>query len=108
MARLKIVNNFDSSFVLDPEARDNLFSFLTNESFRAQVAEQVQCSTVEFTDLLFQPIPYTTATPKGMPAEFEQYHNNQDYIIINVPPNFMFKAKVFKPSRLCAIYRKII
>ncbi|HEY9892184.1 MAG TPA: hypothetical protein V6D37_10335 [Candidatus Sericytochromatia bacterium] len=108
MARLKIVNNFDSSFVLDPEARDNLFSFLTNESFRAQVAEQVQCSTVEFTELLFQPIPYTTATPKGMPAEFEQYHNNQDYIIINVPPNFMFKAKVFKPSRLCAIYRKII
>ena len=108
MARLKIVNNFDSSFVLDPEARDNLFSFLSNESFRAQVAEQVQCSTVEFTELLFQPIPYTTATPKGMPAEFEQYHNNQDYIIINVPPNFMFKAKVFKPSRLCAIYRKII
>ena len=108
MAQIKIINNFDSSFVLDPEARDNLFSFLTNESFRAQVAEQVQCSTVEFTELLFQPIPYTTATPKGMPAEFEQYHNNQDYIIINVPPNFMFKAKVFKPSRLCAIYRKII
>ncbi len=108
MARLKIVNNFDSSFVLDPEARDSLVSFLTNESFQAQVAEQVQCSTVEFTQLLFQPIPYTTATPKGMPAEFEQYHNNQDYIIINVPPNFMFKAKIFKPSRLCAIYQKII
>lgn len=108
MARLKIVNNFDGSFVLDPEARGNLFSLLTSESFLHQVAGQIKCQTVEFTELLFQPIPYTTTTPKGMPAEFEQYHNSQDYIIINVPPNFMFKAKIFNPSRLCAIYRKII
>ena len=107
MARLKIVNNFDSSFVLDPEARDNLFSLLTSESFLNQVASQSQYQTIEFTELLFQPVPYTTATPKGMPAEFEQYHKSDDYIIINVPPNFMFKAKIFKPSRLCAIYRKV-
>ena len=107
MARLKIVNNFDSSFVLDPEARDILFSSLTSEIFLTQVAEQIQCKLVEFTELLFQPVPYSTATPKGMPAEFEQYHNHDDYIIINVPPNFMFKAKIFKPSRLCAIYQKI-
>lgn len=107
MARLKIIDNFDSSFVLDPEARDNLLSSLTDEVFLAQVAKQIKCQVIEFTELLFQPVPYTTATPKGMPAEFEQYHNNDDYIIINVPPNFMFKAKIFQPSRLCAIYRKI-
>ena len=107
MARLKIVDNFDSSFVLDPEARDNLFSLLNQENFKKQVAQQVQCSIVEFTELLFQPIPYTTATPKGMPAEFEQYHSNENYLIINIPPNFMFSAKIFKPSRLCAIYRKV-
>lgn len=107
MARLKIVDNFDSSFTLDPEARNNLFNLLTNESFCKQVAAQTQDSKVEFTELLFQPVPYTTLTPKGMPAEFEQYHNNQDYIIINVPPNFMFQAKIFQPSRLCAIYQKL-
>jgi hypothetical protein len=108
MARLKIVNNFDSSFVLDPEARDNVLSLLSNETFLTQVAEQAQCEKVEFTELLFQPVPYTTTTPKGMPPEFEQYHESEDYVIINVPPNFMFKAKIFNPSRLCAIYRKVI
>jgi len=107
MARLKIVNNFDSSFVLAPEARDNLFSSLTSESFLTQVAEQIQGQKVEFTELLFQPVPYTTGTPKGMPAEFEQYHESDDYLIINVPPNFMFKAKISNPSRLCAIYQKV-
>ena len=107
MARLKIVNNFDSSFVLDPEARDNLFQLLTSESFLNQVSEQLQDQKVEFTELLFQPVPYSAATPKGMPAEFEQYHESDDYVMINVPPSFMFKAKIFKPSRLCAIYRKV-
>jgi hypothetical protein len=107
MARLKIINNFDSSFVLDPEARDNLFELLMSDSFRNQVAGQAQSQDVEFTQLLFQPVPYSTATPKGMPSEFEQYHESDDYIIINVPPNFMFKAKIFQPSRLCAIYRKV-
>lgn len=108
MARLKIVNNFDSSFVLAPEARDNLLSLLTHETFLNQVAEQIPCEKVEFTELLFQPVPYTTTTPKGMPREFENYHESEDYLIINVPPNFMFKAKVFNPSRLCAIYRKVV
>ena len=107
MASLKIVNNFDSSFALDPEARDNLFQLLTSESFLTQVSKQLQDQKFEFTELLFQPVPYSAATPKGMPAEFEQYHESDDYVIINVPPSFMFKAKIFKPSRLCAIYRKV-
>jgi hypothetical protein len=105
---LKIIDNFDSSFALDPDAKALLFELLKNESFLNQVAEQVanrpSCS-VEFTELLFQPVPYTTATPKGMPAEFEKYHASTEHLVINVPPNFMFKAKIFKPSRLCAIYR---
>jgi hypothetical protein len=42
-----------------------------------------------------------------MPAEYEQYLDDPTYAIINVPPNFMFKAKIFKPSRLCAIYKTI-
>ena len=44
---------------------------------------------------------------QGMPAEYEQYLEDPNYAIINVPPNFMFKAKIFKPSRLCAVYKAV-
>jgi hypothetical protein len=94
---------------LEPDAKLVLFELLKNESFLSQVssaiADKLNGNRVEFTELLFQPVPYTTATPKGMPAEFEKYHNSDNHFIINVPPNFMFKAKISKPSRLCAIYR---
>jgi len=102
---LKIIEHFDSSFSLSPEAQEALFNLLRGESFLNQLSGQIEGKTVEFTGLLFQPVPYTTATPKGMPAEYEKYHADDNYIIINVPPNFMFQAKIFKPSRLCAIYR---
>lgn len=105
--RLKIVQHYDSGFTLDPEAKATLFQLLTSEAFLQQVSQQMQCHRVEFTDLLFQPVPYTPAAPKGMPVEYEPYQNNPDYLILNVPPNFMFKAKIFQPSRLCAIYRKL-
>jgi hypothetical protein len=108
---LKIIDNFDSSFSLDPDAKITLFELLKNESFLSQVANQVadklNGNSVEFTELIFQPVPYTTTTPKGMPPEFEKYHKSDNHFIINVPPNFMFKAKIFKPSRLCAIYRSL-
>jgi len=107
MARIKIINTFDGSFTLEPTAQATLFSLLQGESFLQQVTQQAQCQAVEFTELLFQPVPYSQATPKGMPADFEQYHQSDDYLIINVPPNFMFQAKIFNPSRLCAIYRKV-
>ncbi|MBW4645140.1 MAG: hypothetical protein KME23_19475 [Goleter apudmare HA4340-LM2] len=104
---LKIVQNFDSSFTLEVQAKETLCQLLTSENFLNQIAQQLQSGKLEFTELFFQPIPYSLSTPKGMPAEFEQYHESDDYVIINVPPNFMFNAKIFKPSRLCAIYRKI-
>jgi hypothetical protein len=102
---LKIIDHFDSSFTLNPESQATLFELLQGETFLQQVAQQAQYERVAFTELLFQPVPYSAATPKGMPAEFEKFQNAVDYVIINVPPNFMFKAKIFKPSRLCAIYR---
>ena len=104
---LKIIQSFDSNFTLEPQAKATLFELLTGESFLKQVCQQSECQQVEFTELLFQPVPYSSATPKGMPAEFEKYHDSIEYVILNVPPNFMFKAKIFKPSRLCAIYHKI-
>ena len=102
---LKIVKNFDTSFTLNSEARKTLFSLLGNQNFISQIGQRLHESDLKFTDLLFQPVPYSQHTPKGMPREFERYHNSDEYIIINVPPNFMFQAKIFKPSRLCAIYR---
>ncbi|MGL5832128.1 MAG: hypothetical protein ACRC1Z_02720 [Waterburya sp.] len=104
---LRIVKNFDATFTLEPQARKILFSLLNNQTFTEQISQKLQAADIRFTELLFQPVPYSQQTPKGMPREFEQYHNNSEYIIINIPPNFMFQAKIFKPSRLCAIYRKV-
>jgi hypothetical protein len=105
--KIKVIENFDGSFTLDPQVETILFGLLTGEKFLQQVAEQANCSTIIFTEILFQPVPYSPGTPKGMPAEFEQYHQSPAHLIINVPPNFMFAAKIFQPSRLCAIYQKI-
>jgi hypothetical protein len=102
---LKIVKNFDANFTLEPLAKETLFQLLTSEAFLNQICQQLKCERVEFTELLFQPVPYSMETHKGMPAEFEQYHDSDEYTIINIPPNFMFNAKIFKPSRLCAIYQ---
>ncbi len=102
---LRIIESFDGSFTLEPDAKSVLFSLLTSEDFLGKIAKQLNYPHLEFTELLFQPVPYSTATPKGMPPEFEQYHDSNDYAIINVPPNFMFQAKIFNPSRLCAVYR---
>lgn len=104
---LKIIENFDSRFTLQPEAKATLFTLLSGEAFLQQVAQQVNWSQIEFTELLFQPVPYSAATPKGMPAEFEKFQTSEEHIIINVPPNFMFQAKIFQPSRLCAVYRRV-
>ncbi|WP_013320346.1 hypothetical protein [Gloeothece verrucosa] len=103
---LKIVKNFEASFTLSQEAKTRLFELLQSADFLGQISQQLQGAKIEFTELLFQPVPYSQETPKGMPPELESYFNSEDYVIINVPPNFMFKAKVFNPSRLCAIYRK--
>ena len=104
---LKILENFDTKVDLNSESQILLFSLLNSELFRQKISEQLGAEAVEFTGLVFQPVPYSQNTPKGMPSEFEIYHNSPDYAIINVPPNFVFKAKIVKPSRLCAIYRKI-
>lgn len=103
--KLKIIEQFDGSFTLDSTAKDCLFTFLKGDSFLQQIQTHFPDRKLEFTELLFQPVPYSINTPKGMPQELEKYHNNPDYVIVNVPPKFMFEAKIFKPSRLCAIYR---
>jgi hypothetical protein len=105
---IKIIDNFDGSFVLEPTAQEDLFQSLTSEKFLQQITSQAQCSAVKFTEQLFQPVPYSANTPHGMPKNFEQYFNAPEYVIINVPANFMFHAKIMTPSRLCAVYQKIL
>ncbi len=117
---LKIVQNFDGSFTIESQAQETLFNLLTSVAFLNQICQQLGCEQLKFTELLFQPVPYSLTTTKGiqpvpysltttkgMPIEFEKYHESDEYVIINVPPNFMFSAKIFKPSRLCAIYQKL-
>lgn len=104
---LKIIETYNGEFSLNPEAKSALFGLLNGEAFLQHITKTSGAKQVEFTGLLFQPVPYSTATPKGMPAEFEKFHESSEHTIVNVPPPFMFQAKIFKPSRLCAIYRHI-
>jgi hypothetical protein len=104
---IKIVDNFNGSFTLEPAAQTALFQSLSSEKFLQQITGQAQCSAVKFIEKLFQPVPYSASTPHGMPADFEQYFNSPNYVIINIPANFMFHAKITNPSRLCAVYQKI-
>ena len=97
--------SFDGSFELEAAERETLFSLLKSEVFYNQVSEQVH-APVTFTELLFQPVPYSAETPHGMAREFEAYYKSEDHVVINVPANFLFKAKIARPNRLCAIYRK--
>lgn len=69
------------------------------------VAKQAKRESAEYMGILFQPVPYSVATPHGMPEEIEEYYKNPDFAIINIPPQVMFKAKCAKPSRLCAVFR---
>ncbi|KAH9291979.1 hypothetical protein KI387_013221, partial [Taxus chinensis] len=75
----------------------SLRTLLSSELFCNQVAEQSESgaegSSFEFTGELFKPLPWSVTTKHGMPQEFEKFLDRKKYAIINVPPNFIFKAK---------------
>ena len=106
-AGLKLTESFDASLPLDDERREALFSRLSDPNFCAQVSLETTRATkaVEFTGKVFTPVPWSPGTPKGMPAEYEEFANDaENYVVINVPPTLTFKAKVFG-KRVCAVYR---
>lgn len=105
MASLRPVN-FDGSFVLEESKKEHLFQLLDSDAFQQQICQSAGCEQVTFLKLVFQPVPYSENTPHGMNSEFEPYFKSEEHIIVNVPPNFMFQAKISQPSRLCAIYQK--
>ena len=98
--------NFDGSFELEESKKKNLFKLLESPVFQQQICKNAGCGKVTFLALIFQPVPYSENTPHGMNREFEPYFKSKEHIIVNVPSNFMFQAKITQPSRLCAIYRK--
>lgn len=109
-AAIKPVEAFDAPFELDEKQQAIIDELLYSEMFCAQVARECKLpegTVLEFTGELFQPIPWTVTTKKGMPAALEKkYHGKEEYTFINVPPVFMFQAKIFSPPRLCAIYKR--
>ena len=70
----------------------------------AEVSRQSEATSATFTGALFQPVPYSVNTPRGMPKNIEQYVESPTHAIINIPPTVLFKSKIFKPSRLCAVF----
>jgi hypothetical protein len=44
---LKIVQNYDASFTLEPSNKETLFSLLTSEAFLQQISQQVRGTPVE-------------------------------------------------------------
>mmetsp|Transcript_13968 Transcript_13968/g.20692 ORF Transcript_13968/g.20692 Transcript_13968/m.20692 type:complete len:200 (-) Transcript_13968:66-665(-) len=102
---IKAVENFDASFSLTEECLNTLTAYLTHPDMIKEVCKQYNVENAEFMEgEIFQPVPYSSNTPHGMPPNFEKYYLDEEYAIVNVPPVVMFKAKIFKPSRLCAVY----
>ena len=103
---IKGVDTYDASFTLTEEMEESLLSLLTHDDMINEVKKNAKSAEASFTGLMFQPVPYSSNTPYGMPEQFEKYyHDKENYVVCNIPPFFMFQAKIFKPSRLCAIYQ---
>ncbi|CAM9342379.1 unnamed protein product [Choristocarpus tenellus] len=106
MMAIRAVETYDGTFDLTEETAAQLNAYLQHPDMLAEVAKQFECEKAEYIGELFQPVPYSSGTPNGMPADIDdRYHLNPEFAIANVPPVIMFKAKVFKPSRLCAVYK---
>lgn len=107
MVELRIINNLDTSFTLEPESQKILFGLLEDDSFLGQVAGQIEAQKVKFTGILFQPIPQVAGAPRNLAPDVEPYFTSPDYAIVNVPPSFLFKAHISNPNKLCAVFHRV-
>ena len=105
--RVKLTESFDAHLHLDDEQREALFALLSAPEFCARVSLEATRATkqVEFDKKVFVPVPWSPATKRGMPLEYEVYAQDRDnYVVINVPAPITFKANILG-KRCCAIYR---
>ncbi|KAL4442965.1 hypothetical protein ABPG77_008456 [Micractinium sp. CCAP 211/92] len=119
VAALRGVESFEADFELTEQQSSTLNELLYSDMFCQQASACLllvvrECglpegAALQFTGVLFQPRPWTPSETKGMPAEVEEryYGRPEQYTIINVPPVFMFQAKIFQPQRLCAVYSRV-
>lgn len=65
------IQDFDASFEFESkEVEEALLEFLNDPRFHLQVINECKLTNVkglEFTGMMFQPIPWSPNTPKGMP-----------------------------------------
>ncbi|CBJ26188.1 conserved unknown protein [Ectocarpus siliculosus] len=103
---IRAVESFNADFELEEKTAATLDGYLRHKDMIAEVCKQFDCESAEYVGEIFQPVPYSQATPQGMPKDIEEkFFLNEQYGIANIPPVVMFNAKIFKPSRLCAVYK---
>lgn len=105
-------------FQLPKDQEEALSLFLSSPDFCRQVFVNSGKATVDnkdtltaaYTGMLFQPVPWSPSTRKGMPQDMEKYQDSDNHVIINIPPPIMFKANIYGaglPNRLCAIFKLV-
>jgi len=62
---VRAVPSYDGAFELSEVTRFTLVGLLSDAAFCAQVAGNSGAEAAEFTDVLFQPVPYSPGTPRG-------------------------------------------
>lgn len=86
------------------DVKAELATLLSSDEMTGEVVRLSGAMKASYSGILFEPKAYTDDTPRGMPRDLETYLDSADHVVVNVPPVYMFRAKCFKPSRLCAIF----
>lgn len=89
---------------LPDDVGETLRAYLSGRQMLNKVASEARVTSVRYVDVIFEPKPYSEDMPRGVPADLETYLDSESHVVVNVPPLVMFKAKCFKPSKLCAVY----
>lgn len=112
--KIETIVNFDLSFELKCQQKEELFNLLTNKKLIKKLSQQVKAKKVEFTYLVFEPLDdtnkrlsYSNNLCQEIEQEFIVHYQLEDYFIIDIPPNLMGQAQIYHPSHLCAIYRRV-
>jgi hypothetical protein len=76
---IRAVQDYDASFKLSEECSQTLTAYMKHPDMVKEVCKQYGVLDAEFEDgRLFQPVPYSSNTPHGMPLDYEQFHLNDD------------------------------
>lgn len=95
----------DGEVELSPSTEHNLLHLLRHADMESEVARGVLASKARYAGIIFAPVPYSDETKYGMPRDIQKkYWLKEEYTVINIPSVTLFKAKIFDPPHLCAVY----